>query len=417
MTGKIEGIAGVLIWTEAARFEAMARFYRDRLGLTPRTSKPDFINFDWGGVRLSVSVHDRVGGRATTVPHHGEPGRRRYPRRARAARGRGRDLHAPAGGGGLGRSGRFVPRPRRQSDPAHAAPRLTRPRRHFGVHCGSAVKSPSTRPIWYARKSPTPRLTRPAASPRYRLMIANRARGVGERQRDHGRDQHHPHHGAEAEEEEIGDRPEGITDRGENQERDRGRAGEPVDEADDKGPQRPDIARCRPAPDRAARAVSWLPRVHGSRLVPVGVRVDVVAVGVRVRVGAAVMGMALVSAVVTRVVRPKRLAMPRRISITATENSMARPSARRDHHVEQDDGAAHQHDGHGVPDAPQAPDQSGAPGAPLPAHDRGDGDHVVGVRRMSHAEEEAQHDHGQAADAGRSLSAPAGLLRDVAPRA
>ncbi len=60
--GEIQGIAGVLIWTEAERFEAMARFYRDRLGLTPRTSKPDFINFDWGGVRLSVGVHDRVRG-------------------------------------------------------------------------------------------------------------------------------------------------------------------------------------------------------------------------------------------------------------------------------------------------------------------------------------------------------------------
>jgi len=60
--GRIQGFAGVLIWTEPERFEAMARFYRDRLGLTPRTSKPDFINFDWGGVRLSVSVHDRVRG-------------------------------------------------------------------------------------------------------------------------------------------------------------------------------------------------------------------------------------------------------------------------------------------------------------------------------------------------------------------
>ena len=60
--GKIQGMAGVLIWTETERFEAMARFYRDRLGLTPRTSKPDFINFDWGGVRLSVGVHDRVRG-------------------------------------------------------------------------------------------------------------------------------------------------------------------------------------------------------------------------------------------------------------------------------------------------------------------------------------------------------------------
>ena len=62
--GTIQGFAGVLIWTEAPRFPAMARFYRDQLGLTPRTSKPDFINFDWGGVRLSVGVHDRVEGRS-----------------------------------------------------------------------------------------------------------------------------------------------------------------------------------------------------------------------------------------------------------------------------------------------------------------------------------------------------------------
>ena len=60
--GDIRGIAGVLIWTERDRFDAMARFYRDRLGLTPRSSKSDFINFDWDGVRLSVSVHDRVTG-------------------------------------------------------------------------------------------------------------------------------------------------------------------------------------------------------------------------------------------------------------------------------------------------------------------------------------------------------------------
>jgi catechol 2,3-dioxygenase-like lactoylglutathione lyase family enzyme len=60
--GQIQGIAGVLIWTERERFPEMARFYRDQLGLTPRTSKSDFINFDWAGLRLSVSVHDRVRG-------------------------------------------------------------------------------------------------------------------------------------------------------------------------------------------------------------------------------------------------------------------------------------------------------------------------------------------------------------------
>src|SRR5216110_1802852 len=60
--GTVRGIAGVLIWTEASRFEAMAQFYRDQLGLVARTSKSDFINFDWNGLRLSVSVHDRVRG-------------------------------------------------------------------------------------------------------------------------------------------------------------------------------------------------------------------------------------------------------------------------------------------------------------------------------------------------------------------
>jgi predicted enzyme related to lactoylglutathione lyase len=60
--GSIEGLAGVLIWTEAARFPAMAHFYRDALGLMPRSAKSDFINFDWSGVRLSVGVHDQVRG-------------------------------------------------------------------------------------------------------------------------------------------------------------------------------------------------------------------------------------------------------------------------------------------------------------------------------------------------------------------
>ena len=60
--GSIDGLAGVLIWTEADRFPAMARFYRDILGLAPRSAKGDFINFDWSGVRLSVGVHDRLRG-------------------------------------------------------------------------------------------------------------------------------------------------------------------------------------------------------------------------------------------------------------------------------------------------------------------------------------------------------------------
>jgi predicted enzyme related to lactoylglutathione lyase len=55
-------VAGVLIWTEAARFESMVRFYRDTLGLRPRSVKEDFINFEWGEVRLSVGIHSGVRG-------------------------------------------------------------------------------------------------------------------------------------------------------------------------------------------------------------------------------------------------------------------------------------------------------------------------------------------------------------------
>jgi predicted enzyme related to lactoylglutathione lyase len=62
--GAITGLAGVLIWTGADRFAAMTTFYRERLGLPTRTVKPDFVNFDWGGVRLSVGVHAGVTGPA-----------------------------------------------------------------------------------------------------------------------------------------------------------------------------------------------------------------------------------------------------------------------------------------------------------------------------------------------------------------
>ena len=55
-------MAGVLIWTEAAHFEAMVGFYRDTLGLRPRSVRGDFINFEWGDVRLSVGIHTGVGG-------------------------------------------------------------------------------------------------------------------------------------------------------------------------------------------------------------------------------------------------------------------------------------------------------------------------------------------------------------------
>ena len=58
----IEGVAGVIIWTED--LERLAAFYRDTLELTPHSIRPNFIAFRWGGMRLSLGKHSKVRGAA-----------------------------------------------------------------------------------------------------------------------------------------------------------------------------------------------------------------------------------------------------------------------------------------------------------------------------------------------------------------
>jgi predicted enzyme related to lactoylglutathione lyase len=60
MPHDITGIAGIIIWTEPDRHAAMAAFYRDVVGLTPRSDRDGFINFDWGDFRLTISSHSAV---------------------------------------------------------------------------------------------------------------------------------------------------------------------------------------------------------------------------------------------------------------------------------------------------------------------------------------------------------------------
>ncbi len=60
----ITGLAGVLVWTEAARFPAMRRFYVETLGLRPRSDRDGFVNFAWDDQRLTVAVHAGVAGAA-----------------------------------------------------------------------------------------------------------------------------------------------------------------------------------------------------------------------------------------------------------------------------------------------------------------------------------------------------------------
>jgi catechol 2,3-dioxygenase-like lactoylglutathione lyase family enzyme len=60
----IARLAGILIWTDAARFPGMRRFYVELLGLRPRSDRDGFVNFAWGDQRLTIAVHDDVAGPA-----------------------------------------------------------------------------------------------------------------------------------------------------------------------------------------------------------------------------------------------------------------------------------------------------------------------------------------------------------------
>jgi predicted enzyme related to lactoylglutathione lyase len=60
----IVGLGGVIMWTTASRWAAMDAFYADTLGLAVRHRRAGFVNFAWGDVRLTVTVHDALDGPA-----------------------------------------------------------------------------------------------------------------------------------------------------------------------------------------------------------------------------------------------------------------------------------------------------------------------------------------------------------------
>ncbi len=59
-TTMIHGLAGVLIYTAADHFPAMRDFYVRVLGLEPRSDRSGFVNFEWGGQRLTVATHSDI---------------------------------------------------------------------------------------------------------------------------------------------------------------------------------------------------------------------------------------------------------------------------------------------------------------------------------------------------------------------
>lgn len=75
--------------------------------------------------------------------------------------------------------------------------------------------------------------------------------------------------------------------------------------------------------------------------------------------------------------------------------------AGRDDQVKEDDGGADNHDGDGVAESPECTDEGSAAEGTFAADDGGDGDNVIGIGGMTHAEEETNHQDGDSAEHGK----------------
>lgn len=60
----VTDLTGVLIHTTLERHASMRAFYVEALGLTPRSDRDGFVNFEFGDRRLTITLHDGVRGRA-----------------------------------------------------------------------------------------------------------------------------------------------------------------------------------------------------------------------------------------------------------------------------------------------------------------------------------------------------------------
>jgi len=188
-------------------------------------------------------------------------------------------------------------------------------------------------------------------------------------------DEHHAGDGADAEEEEVGDGPVGIVDGGEDEESNGGGAGQTVDEADD---ERPNPLVEGPSSEFAVG------ESHGGIGVAVGMGL--------VRGGMGVFWNGGLSLPLELAVEAGQIEGSEQNEHEADGELHREAEAGRDNEGEEDDSRADGEDCDGVADAPERADDGCASEPLFAGDDGGDGDDVVGVGGVAHAEEEAERE-------------------------
>ena len=218
---------------------------------------------------------------------------------------------------------------------------------------------------------------------------------IGKRQNHRAGDEHHSCDGADTKHEEIRNCPLRIPNRGQDQQRDGGRAGEAVDKSDDEGPDdlidtEPPKMAIKPTERRLLRRV----RV-GLRCVLVGMGMNVIAVGVRVRVSRAGYSTAGQKCVGNPLEHAGEIQDAEEDQHQSDGKFHGETDASGNHPAEKNNSAAYQENGEGVTHAPKCANHRGVANLAVARNDGGDSDDVVGICSVPHSEEETESDNGE----------------------
>ena len=216
-------------------------------------------------------------------------------------------------------------------------------------------------------------------------------------------DQHHAGDSPHAEYQQVGDGPARVANGGEHQQRHRRRAGQPVNQSHRQRTQRliqTELAEnaVHPADGCGFGSVAML-----FGIVPMHMAVNEIAMNVRMRMRMRVrMRMRGIGGGRERLGDPAREAC--KIQNSQQDQHQAdgqlhgEAEPRRNYHSKKNDRRAHQKNRDGMAQSPQHSDQSGLTDAALAAHDGGDGDHVVRIGGVAHAQKKSQRDDGEQSD-------------------
>src|SRR4029077_3078378 len=218
---------------------------------------------------------------------------------------------------------------------------------------------------------------------------------VGKRENHRSRDEHHSGDRANPENQQIDNRPFRATNRCEYQQGHRSGAGEAVDKPHHKRPHNlieTELAELAVEP--VQRVLRWQMRMSFG-FVPVGMRVNVISVAVRMRMARSRSSARRSDGIRDPLKHAGKVQNAQENEHQAHGKLHRQAHPRGNYPAEKNDSASHDEDRERVADSPKRANQRSVADPFVSRDDGRDGDDVVGVCGMAHPEKESKSDYGK----------------------